>query len=540
MADQWDLTKGFSDGLDSVFKPRERADAIFKQGQSIVEQAYKIDESQATQVSRLAEAERKRLEAEGALSFYNENPNAVKDSYADKYRYDTLNYADKNAALALKQQERDDAKTANDLASQFNEVVVTPEQRDENNNLVQAAVIRPTTQIEKLEKAIPIAPNYAVRSMVEKQLKVAYGNEAESALRGNDVVAAYSYAKKAGVISGNANLESDGNNGYVLKGTHFTQKLSLDEAKTMFFSRETQEKISVARQKAASDAAYLAQNNTFELAKTDNLYKNKQALVNQEAQIAAAQESQSSANKMTLAQENNKTKVETANIRSGNGGSDTSESTPQGATFGLAKPVASFADALKSSVPSANITSGKRDIPMGTAGAASKHLAGEAIDLRVNPDTYKYLTSVEGRTEMAKRGLGFLDESTADALKKTGGTGAHYHIGTDAELVKDNLAQLKKMTGRDYSPQQQVAADSQQNGIVVNGVVHQVAKNFLKSSVGIEKVPEFENYLSENYSQAQIDFMLTQGNTSQGNAMRQKALGEFAKKSKQYGATGSW
>jgi hypothetical protein len=102
-------------------------------------------------------------------------------------------------------------------------------------------------------------------------------------------------------------------------------------------------------------------------------------------------------------------------------------------TNGMKEQVVSYLGVLGDRVPNVVLTSGKRDIPMGTAGEASQHLTGGAADIRPTPEIKAYFESAKGKQDLAEHGLKIHDETTPEALKKTGGIGAHYHIEVDTE-----------------------------------------------------------------------------------------------------------
>lgn len=83
------------------------------------------------------------------------------------------------------------------------------------------------------------------------------------------------------------------------------------------------------------------------------------------------------------------------------------------------------------------LTSGKRTKTIGSAGKKSHHLTGNAIDIvPVEGMTWEdfkkqFKTNHAVLDYLKSKGYGILDESTAEMLSKTGGTGAHFHIGPD-------------------------------------------------------------------------------------------------------------
>lgn len=87
------------------------------------------------------------------------------------------------------------------------------------------------------------------------------------------------------------------------------------------------------------------------------------------------------------------------------------------------------------------VTSAKRyGNNVGKAGNKSRHNKGQALDLGFDKDIQKFLYTAKGDALLRKYNLGFLDESLEHNLKKTGGTGAHFHIGKDSTLVGNSYA----------------------------------------------------------------------------------------------------
>lgn len=88
-----------------------------------------------------------------------------------------------------------------------------------------------------------------------------------------------------------------------------------------------------------------------------------------------------------------------------------------------------------------NITSGKRE----PKGRFSHHHNGDAIDFEANQvNVYnKLYNSREGLQILDKYGLGIIDETDPRILAKTGGTGAHFHIGKDTHYNKQVKERLK-------------------------------------------------------------------------------------------------
>ena len=83
------------------------------------------------------------------------------------------------------------------------------------------------------------------------------------------------------------------------------------------------------------------------------------------------------------------------------------------------------------------VTSGLREGAKTNNGSRSWHALGEAIDVTpIEGQTWDELrqqirNSPEFVKWMQSKGYGILDETTQDMLAKTGGSGAHWHIGKD-------------------------------------------------------------------------------------------------------------
>ena len=102
---------------------------------------------------------------------------------------------------------------------------------------------------------------------------------------------------------------------------------------------------------------------------------------------------------------------------------------------GLTTGMQTFYQEVLKKFPNMVVTSGWRD------SKGSRHKKGEALDFSSNdPEArkvYNWLwNSKEGLELLEKYDLGILDESLPSNLKKTGGTGQHYHIGMDTTINK--------------------------------------------------------------------------------------------------------
>ena len=125
-------------------------------------------------------------------------------------------------------------------------------------------------------------------------------------------------------------------------------------------------------------------------------------------------------------------------------------------TSGLQPDLVGFYNSLLTHVPNARLTSGKRSASqgIGKASKTSRHNTGEAMDFAPTPELAAFIRSPQGTALMQQYRVGYLDETTKEALAKSGGTGAHFHIGKDSALV----ARVAGGTPQPQpQPQQQVA-----------------------------------------------------------------------------------
>lgn len=123
----------------------------------------------------------------------------------------------------------------------------------------------------------------------------------------------------------------------------------------------------------------------------------------------------------------------------------------EGLQEGLKNFYSELEESLKETYPDGGyellITSAKRDSAIGKSGNKSHHLSGNAFDLRADKKVYDYLYNTpKGVGLLAKHGLGLLDETSKETLAKTGGTGAHLHIGKDSKYVAQTKQRFEKST----------------------------------------------------------------------------------------------
>ena len=98
-------------------------------------------------------------------------------------------------------------------------------------------------------------------------------------------------------------------------------------------------------------------------------------------------------------------------------------------------------DLMKDEGISFRITSGNRPGALTKQGKPSHHSSGNALDITpIQGQTWEDLINQMKKSKrfiayMKEHKLGILDERTKEMLAKTGGTGAHFHIGPDLKAV---------------------------------------------------------------------------------------------------------
>lgn len=104
------------------------------------------------------------------------------------------------------------------------------------------------------------------------------------------------------------------------------------------------------------------------------------------------------------------------------------------------------------------LTSGKRDAHEGDR--FSHHHTGNAIDIaaigesgELGQDLYSYLMNTEeGLLLMKDFGLGIIDETDPETMKKTGASGPHFHIGMDTKYVDISKKRLDEFHSGSFKP----------------------------------------------------------------------------------------
>lgn len=101
----------------------------------------------------------------------------------------------------------------------------------------------------------------------------------------------------------------------------------------------------------------------------------------------------------------------------------------------LSENMNNFRSELQVKFPNLRITSGRRNAD----NPNSHHHSGDAMDIgKEHTDVYDFLMNTEEGLGMLNRyGLGIIDETDPVMMKKTGATGAHFHIGKDSNYVKE-------------------------------------------------------------------------------------------------------
>jgi hypothetical protein len=116
----------------------------------------------------------------------------------------------------------------------------------------------------------------------------------------------------------------------------------------------------------------------------------------------------------------------------------------------LTPELQAFYSELAVKFPKIRVTDGKREASqkVGKNYRTSKHNTGEAFDISAqDKDVADYLMNdVEGAALLTKYGLGLLDETNPETIKKTGATGPHYHIGKDPALVQKAMVRYETLS----------------------------------------------------------------------------------------------
>ena len=169
---------------------------------------------------------------------------------------------------------------------------------------------------------------------------------------------------------------------------------------------------------------------------------------------------------------------------------------------------------LKQKFPDLKITSTLRNSSqsIGKNSKTSRHNVGEAFDIsHTNKNVYDYLNSYEGLNLLNRYGLGVLDETDPETMKKTGATGPHFHIGADSTLVSTTKNKLSYFNGTNTNNN---AYNSQFSD--VNSQAYQEYVNMMKEQ--LQKKDDEDKANKENEAirnnlvkkQQERDFLLAQ------------------------------
>ena len=173
------------------------------------------------------------------------------------------------------------------------------------------------------------------------------------------------------------------------------------------------------------------------------------------------------------------------------------------------------------------VTSAKRyGNNVGKAGNKSRHNKGQALDLGFDKDIQKFLYTAKGDALLRKYNLGFLDESLEHNLKKTGGTGAHFHIGKDSTLVGNSYAGNTAYKAESHTMLDGHNHDSQSEVDLSNGVLENNQQTTEQNKFYEETVKQ----LMAQRDQAEKDFLDKKAATDRQNAIQEELKRKYEEK----------
>ena len=162
---------------------------------------------------------------------------------------------------------------------------------------------------------------------------------------------------------------------------------------------------------------------------------------------------------------------------------------------------------------------------VGKAGNRSRHNKGQALDLGFDKDIQKFLYTAKGDALLRKYNLGFLDESLEHNLKKTGGTGAHFHIGKDSTLVGNSYAGNTAYKAESHTMLDEHNHASQSEVDAANGLpgINQTAEQnkFYEETI---------KQLMAQREQAEKDFLDKKAATDRQNAIQEELKRKYDEK----------
>lgn len=163
---------------------------------------------------------------------------------------------------------------------------------------------------------------------------------------------------------------------------------------------------------------------------------------------------------------------------------------------------------------------------VGKAGNKSRHNKGQALDLGFDKDIQKFLYTAKGDALLRKYNLGFLDESLEHNLKKTGGTGAHFHIGKDSTLVGNSYAGNTAYKAESHTMLDGHNHDSQSEVDLSNGVLENNQQTTEQNKFYEETVKQ----LMAQRDQAEKDFLDKKAATDRQNAIQEELKRKYEEK----------
>ena len=173
------------------------------------------------------------------------------------------------------------------------------------------------------------------------------------------------------------------------------------------------------------------------------------------------------------------------------------------------------------------VTSAKRyGNNVGNSGNKSRHNKGQALDLGYDKNIQKFLYTAKGDALLRKYNLGFLDESLEHNLKKTGGTGAHFHIGKDSTLVGNSYAGNTAYKAESHTMLDGHNHDSQSEVDLSNGVLENNQQTTEQNKFYEETVKQ----LMAQRDQAEKDFLDKKAATDRQNAIQEELKRKYEEK----------
>lgn len=182
---------------------------------------------------------------------------------------------------------------------------------------------------------------------------------------------------------------------------------------------------------------------------------------------------------------------------------------------GLHEDIRAFQIDLARKFPDYRVTSGLRPGATTKQGRPSRHATGEALDIGFRKDIRDYLWNTpEGLSLLDKHGLGLIDESTPEMLKKTGGTGAHLHIGKDSSYVNQAKQRYQQMTGSN-TPLSDTYVTPYMNTQTITNSISDLPKKEESSTFTEEDKTAQEEPKKEDFDKAQMQQELNEYNLKQ-------------------------